>query len=93
MEVDTTGARIDDLHIHDLRRALGSWQAATGTSLVVIGKSPGHRDQEATAIYARLTIEPVRASVERATGAILEAGVRKPAEVIPTKKARNASKA
>jgi integrase len=93
MEVDTTGARIGDLHVHDLRRTLGSWQAATGASLVVIGKSLGHRDQEATAIYARLNIEPVRASVERATGAILEAaGVRKPAEVIPIKKARNSSK-
>ncbi len=92
LAVDTTGARIDDLHIHDLRRTLGSWQAATGASLVVIGKSLGHRDQEATAIYARLNIEPVRASVERATGAMLEAaGVRKPAEVIPIKEARNAN--
>lgn len=94
LEIDTTGARIENLNIHDLRRTLGSWQAATGASLVVIGKSLGHRDQEATAIYARLNIEPVRASVERATGAILEAAglVRQSAEIIPIKKARKASK-
>lgn len=29
-------AEIEDLHIHDLRRSLGSWQAALGSSLVVL---------------------------------------------------------
>ena len=33
-------AGIKDLRIHDLRRSLGSWQAATGANLSIIGKRP-----------------------------------------------------
>ena len=66
-------AGITDLRIHDLRRTLGSWQARTGASLAIIGKSLNHKSPQATAIYARLDIDPVRASVEKATKAILEA--------------------
>jgi len=68
-------AGLTDLRIHDLRRTLGSWQAALGASLPIIGKSLGHRDgSPATAIYARLTMDPVRDSVEKAGAAMLEAG-------------------
>lgn len=66
-------AGIADLHIHDLRRTLGSWQARTGASLVIIGKSLNHKSPQATAIYARLDLDPVRASVEKATKAMFEA--------------------
>ncbi len=59
-----------DIRIHDLRRTLGSWQAATGATTAIIGKSLGHKSQQATAIYERLNIDPVRASVERATEAM-----------------------
>jgi integrase len=65
-------AALEDLRLHDLRRTLGSWQAATGANSYVIGKSLGHKTQQATAIYARLNIDPVRASVERATSAMME---------------------
>ena len=65
-------AGIDDLRIHDLRRTLGSWQAAHGASLPIIGKALGHKNQATTAIYARLNIDPVRESVDRATAAMLE---------------------
>ena len=76
-------AGISDLRIHDLRRTLGSWQARTGASLVVIGKSLNHKSQQTTAIYARLDLDPVRESVNTATAAILEAaGVKKPADVV-----------
>ncbi len=70
-------AGIEDLHIHDLRRSLGSWQAITGASLQIIGKSLGHVRPETTAIYSRLTLDPVRESVEKATVAMLAAGERK----------------
>lgn len=63
-------AGLVDVRLHDLRRTLGSWQAAAGASLQVIGKSLGHRSQSATAIYARLDLEPVRASVAAAVNAI-----------------------
>lgn len=66
-------AGIDNLRIHDLRRTLGSWQAKTGASLAIIGKSLNHKNQNTTAIYARLDLDPVRASVNKATSAMLEA--------------------
>jgi integrase len=71
-------AGIDNLRIHDLRRTLGSWQAKTGASLSIIGKSLNHKNQNTTAIYARLDLDPVRASVDKATNAMLEAaGIEK----------------
>jgi integrase len=60
-----------NLRIHDLRRTLGSWQAITGASLPIIGKSLGHKSQSATQIYARLSNDPVRAAVDKATDAML----------------------
>lgn len=59
-----------DVRIHDLRRTLGSWQAATGATTAIIGKSLGHKSQKATAIYERLDIDPIRGSIERATDAM-----------------------
>jgi len=50
----------------------------------VIGKSLGHKSADATMIYARLSMDPVRQSVTSATSAMLTAvGVKKPAEVTP----------
>jgi integrase len=66
-------AKLSDLRPHDLRRTLGSWQAISGSSLPVIGKSLGHTSQRATMVYARLSNDAVRQSVERATDAILAA--------------------
>ncbi|MEZ4786075.1 MAG: hypothetical protein R3F28_18620 [Candidatus Kapaibacterium sp.] len=51
----------------------GSWQAITGAVFRVIGKSLGHKSQAATAIYARLHLDPVRKSMETATAAMLNA--------------------
>lgn len=80
-------AGIDDLRIQDLRRTLGSWQAATGASLVVIGKTLDHSNVSTTAIYARLNIDPVRESMEKATKAMLSVGELRPdADVLPLKK-------
>ncbi|MET7012922.1 tyrosine-type recombinase/integrase [Uliginosibacterium flavum] len=59
--------------LHDLRRTLGSWQARTGASLAIIGKSLNHKSLQATAIYARLDLDPVRQSVNTATSAMREA--------------------
>lgn len=83
-------AGIDDLRIHDLRRSLGSWQAKTGASLVVIGKTLGHKDPSATQIYARLDRDPVREAVERATSAIIKAGGKEAAKVLPLERSKRA---
>ena len=76
-------ADITDLRIHDLRRTLGSWQAKTGASLTIIGKSLNHKNMATTAIYARLDLDPVRQSVNTATTAMLEAAGLKPVAQIP----------
>lgn len=66
-------AGIENLRVHDLRRTLASYQALNGSSLLVIGKSLGHKNQASTAIYARLLDDPVRQSVEGAVATILKA--------------------
>jgi integrase len=86
-------AGIKDLRIHDLRRSLGSWQAITGASLAIIGKSLGHKSADATMIYARLHLDPVRASVATATSAMLQAaGVKQPAQVVHMEEKRKSKK-
>lgn len=77
-KVNASGARIEDVRIHDLRRTLGSWQAIQGASLLVIGKSLGHRNAASTQVYAHLSMDPVRDSVNKAASAILVAGGVKP---------------
>ena len=88
LKIDREGCRINGLRIHDLRRTLGSWQAKQGASLAIIGKSLNHKSQQTTAIYARLDLDPVRASVNAATAAMMEAGgMKKSAEVVRLNKA------
>jgi integrase len=67
-------AQIQDLRLHDLRRSLGSWQAATGANLSVIGKTLNHKDIKSTSIYARLDLDPVRIAMHTAVDAMLQAG-------------------
>jgi len=66
---------IKNLRLHDLRRTVGSWQAATGANSYIIGGTLGHKDQKSTAVYARLNIDPIRAALEKATDAMLENAV------------------
>jgi integrase len=68
-----------DVHMHDIRRTLGSWMIDTGAPIAVIGKQLGHRDAKSTAIYARLDLEPVRLAVDRAERALRRAAERQPA--------------
>lgn len=79
--IDPATYDMADLRIHDLRRTLGSWQTKTGASLSIIGKSLNHKTYQATTIYARLDLDPVRQSVETATNAMMEAaGIKQSAE-------------
>ncbi|MHC4698244.1 MAG: tyrosine-type recombinase/integrase [Planctomycetota bacterium] len=66
-------AGLTDCRMHDLRRTLGSWQAAGGTSLPIIGKTLGHKSISTTQIYARLSVDPVRQSVDRTVAEIVKA--------------------
>ncbi|MDX9981149.1 MAG: site-specific integrase [Lentisphaeria bacterium] len=66
----TAKAGLPDLRIHDIRRTLGSWMAAQGASMLLIGRTLGHRDTKSTEVYARLNTEPIRQAVEQATRAM-----------------------
>ena len=74
-------AGLSDLRLHDLRRTLGSWQAIMGSSLLVIGKSLGHKNASSTQIYARLSNSAVRESMEKATNALLLAGTTQQTDI------------
>lgn len=64
-------AGLPNLRMHDLRRSLGSWMAASGASLQIIGKTLGHHDPATTTIYSRLNIDPIRQAVDTAVEAML----------------------
>lgn len=70
----------ENLRFHDLRRTLGSYQARQGASLPIIGKSLGHKSLQATQIYSRLDLDPVRQSVTGATTEIMGHSPRKKAK-------------
>jgi len=65
-------AGIENLRIHDLRRTLGSWLATQGESLLLIGKTLGHKSQGSTQVYSRLSIDPIREATTRAIDRMLE---------------------
>jgi integrase len=67
-------AGLVDLRPHDLRRSLGSWMAGQNVSLTIVGKVLGHKTPQATAIYARVAMDPQRAAMNQATAAMLKAG-------------------
>ena len=56
-------AKLENLRLHDLRRTLGSFMTMTGASTSIVGKTLGHKSHEATAVYARMNLDPVRASM------------------------------
>ena len=58
-------AELHDVHMHDLRRTLGSWQAMNGVSELVVGRTLGHRPgSKATSVYARMNLDTVRTAVD-----------------------------
>lgn len=46
-------------------------QEISRASTAIVGRTLGHKSPEATAVYARLNLDPVNASVEKATAAML----------------------
>lgn len=65
-------AGIEDFRFHDLRRTFGSYQAITGASLHIIGKALGDKTSAATKVYSRLTMDPIRDSIQRGADKMLE---------------------
>ena len=71
-------AGVPDVRVHDLRRTLGSWLAAQGYSLPLIGRALNHSNSVSTAVYARLQLDPVREALER-NAALMLAGTEQSA--------------
>jgi integrase len=65
-------AGLEDLRFHDLRRTFGSYQAISGSSTQIIGKALGDKSQIATLVYSRLTLDPVRESIQRGADKMFE---------------------
>lgn len=55
-----------ELRLDDKRSSLASFQIDTGAPLEVIQKTLGHGNKATTEIYARMAMDPVRASVDSA---------------------------
>ncbi|MGH9664459.1 MAG: site-specific integrase, partial [Bryobacteraceae bacterium] len=64
-------AAIQGLWMHDLRRTLGSWMAATGANLSIIAKALGHKNLTTTTRYARLDLDPIRRATQTAADAMM----------------------
>lgn len=65
-------AGVSDVRLHDLRRTLGSWMAAAGYSLPIIGRALNHKHPQVTAIYARTDNDTLRAAFEATAARMLE---------------------
>lgn len=68
---------ITNIWMHDLRRTLGSYMAIGGSSLLIIGKTLTHKSQVSTAIYARLSQEPVLDAINKAVTLIKNSNILK----------------
>ncbi len=89
--IDISMAGLRDLRIHDLRRTLGSWMAGTGASTVMIGKQLNQKAPAATAIYARLQLDPVKEARNKAVSAMFgAAGFGESADIAPIKSTQKA---
>lgn len=86
-------AGLGDLRIHDLRRSLGSWMAATGANMVMTQRALGHKTIAASLIYQRLAQDPVRVAMQNATTELIRlAKVENPAVVEIFENAAKASR-
>lgn len=69
LRTEFEGARVrvglPHVRIHDLRHTMASWLAQAGVSLLTIGDLLGHSQASTTRRYAHLSVEALRAAVER----------------------------
>jgi integrase len=69
-------AKLDGVHIHDLRHSFAATLASAGQSLPVIGALLGHVQVQTTARYAHLIDDALRAATETA-GAVITGGEKR----------------
>ena len=66
-------AGLGDVRVHDLRHSFASMAIGDGMSLPMLGKLLGHKSVFATARYAHLADDPVRAAADQVGNSIAEA--------------------
>lgn len=74
-------ANMPDLRVHDLRHGFASAAAASGMSLLLIGKLLGHADSRSTARYAHVAGDPLKEAADKVSKQLSEAMKGKSAEV------------
>lgn len=81
-------AKIENLHIHDLRRSLASWMSSTGANVAVIRSALHHKDIKTTlTVYARANRESELAARRIAQDTMLALGkVSSSGKLVPLKK-------
>ena len=84
-------AGVSGLRVHDLRRTLGSWMSSTGASTVMTMRALGHKTIDASLVYQRLELTPVRDAMATGISGLLKAAEpEKPlmTEVLPPEKTK-----
>ncbi|QKK28615.1 tyrosine-type recombinase/integrase [Rhizobium indicum] len=86
-------AKLEDLHIHDLRHSFASFLVSEGMSLPLIGRLLGHTQAQTTHRYAHLALDPLRAATERVGNIVSpkkasQSDEEPTAEIIPLKGGR-----
>lgn len=75
-------AGLQDVHLHDLRRTVGSWLVQSGNSLLVAQKALGHASYASTLVYARLNQDPIKEALEEHGRQVMAAVKGEGAEII-----------
>lgn len=74
-------AGIQDCHLHDLRRTLGSWMLMSGASIVEVSRTLGHSSIKVTeSVYAHLLPEKISTATEKAIRAMTDKKYRQKIE-------------
>ncbi len=82
-----TRAELPDVRLHDLRHSFASVGAASGDSLLIIGKLLGHKSASSTQRYSHLGDDPLRSAADRISQKIAAAmSGQHEAEVVELKK-------
>jgi integrase len=86
-------AGVPDLHVHDLRRSLGTWMISSGSSTALTMRALGHKTIHAALVYQRALDRAIKQGMQRAVSAITKAGAgkRAPAKVVPLRLRTRAS--
>ena len=86
-------ADVMDVHLHDLRRTVGSWLAQSGNSILVIQKALNHSNIETSLIYARMSEDPVRRAMEEYGKQLMAAaGKREKGKIVSISKGQRSSR-